>query len=44
MFVSDSTTALSESAHAVRSGHRDTVFTELGELKGKVRPKLNIPQ
>ncbi|PEP45132.1 peptidase [Bacillus pseudomycoides] len=44
MFVSDSTTAPSESGHTVRSGHRDTVFAELGELIEKVRPKLNILQ
>ncbi|TDL86245.1 class D sortase [Vibrio vulnificus] len=36
MFVSDSTTAPSESGgHTVLSGHRDTVFTDLGELKEK---------
>ncbi|PER44246.1 class D sortase, partial [Bacillus thuringiensis] len=34
MFVSDSTTTPSESGgHTVLSGHRDTVFTNLGELK-----------
>ena len=44
MFVSDSTTAPSESGHTVRSGQRDTVFTELGEVIEKVRPKLNILQ
>ncbi|PHC89679.1 peptidase [Bacillus pseudomycoides] len=44
MFVSDSTTAPSESDHTVRSGQRDTVFTELGEVIEKVRPKLNILQ
>ncbi|HDR8244587.1 class D sortase [Bacillus thuringiensis] len=34
MFVSDSTTTPSESGgHIVLSGHRDTVFTNLGELK-----------
>jgi len=35
MFVSNSTTTPSESGHTVLSGHRDTVFTELGELKEK---------
>lgn len=35
MFVSDMTTAPSEGGHTVLSGHRDTVFTELGELKEK---------
>ncbi|MDM5190487.1 class D sortase [Bacillus sp. DX4.1] len=35
MFVSDITTAPSEGGHTVLSGHRDTVFTELGELKEK---------
>lgn len=33
MFVSDITTTPSEKGHTVLSGHRDTVFTELGELK-----------
>jgi sortase A len=33
MFVSDTTTAPSGNGHTVLSGHRDTVFTELGELK-----------
>lgn len=34
MFVSDSTTPPSESGgHTVLSGHRDTIFTTLGELK-----------
>ncbi|MDZ5605703.1 class D sortase [Bacillus pseudomycoides] len=35
MFVSDITTAPSEGGHTVLSGHRDTVFTELGDLKEK---------
>lgn len=35
MFVSNSTTTPSEGGHTVLSGHRDTVFTELGELKEK---------
>ncbi|WP_410983977.1 class D sortase [Bacillus cereus] len=35
MFVSDITTVPSERGHTVLSGHRDTVFTELGELKEK---------
>ncbi|KEK23051.1 class D sortase [Bacillus gaemokensis] len=35
MFVSDSTTAPSGGGHTVLSGHRDTVFTDLGELKEK---------
>lgn len=33
MFVSELTTTPSESGHTVLSGHRDTVFTELGQLK-----------
>ncbi|CUB40282.1 MULTISPECIES: class D sortase [Bacillus cereus group] len=33
MFVSDLTTAPSGNGHTVLSGHRDTVFTELGQLK-----------
>jgi len=33
MFVSDLTTAPSGKGHTVLSGHRDTVFTRLGELK-----------
>lgn len=33
MFVSDITTTPSGKGHTVLSGHRDTVFTELGELK-----------
>ena len=33
MFVSDTTTTPSGNGHTVLSGHRDTVFTELGELK-----------
>ncbi|MFH7833618.1 class D sortase [Bacillus luti] len=35
MFVSDLTTTPSGGGHTVLSGHRDTVFTELGELKEK---------
>ncbi|MBC6971313.1 class D sortase [Bacillus sp. Xin] len=35
MFVSDITTVPSERGHTVLSGHRDTVFIELGELKEK---------
>ncbi|MFK4468774.1 class D sortase [Bacillus sp. RC252] len=35
MFVSDLTTTSSGGGHTVLSGHRDTVFTELGELKEK---------
>lgn len=35
MFVSDITTVPSERGHTVLSGHRDTVFTELAELKEK---------
>lgn len=35
MFVSDITTAPSGGGHTVLSGHRDTVFTDLGELKEK---------
>ena len=33
MFVSDLTTTPSGNGHTVLSGHRDTVFTRLGELK-----------
>ncbi|MGE7883141.1 class D sortase [Bacillus sp. NPDC094077] len=33
MFVSDLTTAPSGNGHTVLSGHRDTVFTELGQLQ-----------
>ncbi|EJR95125.1 class D sortase (plasmid) [Bacillus mycoides] len=33
MFVSDLTTTPSGNGHTVLSGHRDTVFTELGQLK-----------
>ena len=33
MFVSDLTTTPSGKGHTVLSGHRDTVFTRLGELK-----------
>ncbi|WP_243526649.1 class D sortase [Bacillus pseudomycoides] len=33
MFVSELTTTPSGSGHTVLSGHRDTVFTELGQLK-----------
>ncbi|CUB12940.1 Sortase family protein [Bacillus cereus] len=33
MFVSDVTTTPSGGGHTVLSGHRDTVFTDLGELK-----------
>ncbi|MBK5482610.1 class D sortase [Peribacillus sp. TH16] len=33
MFVSNVTTVPSEHGHTVLSGHRDTVFTELGKLK-----------
>ncbi|WP_144502328.1 class D sortase [Bacillus thuringiensis] len=33
MFVSDLTTTPSRNGHTVLSGHRDTVFTELGQLK-----------
>lgn len=36
MFVSDITTVPSERGHTVLSGHRDTVFTELAELKEKI--------
>ncbi|PEV98431.1 class D sortase [Bacillus cereus] len=35
MFVSDVTTTPSGGGHTVLSGHRDTVFTDLGELKEK---------
>ncbi|MGE6344468.1 class D sortase [Bacillus mycoides] len=35
MFVSDLTTTPSGGGHTVLSGHRDTVFTDLGELKEK---------
>lgn len=35
MFVSDITTVPSEHGHTVLNGHRDTVFTELGELQEK---------
>ncbi|EJR49837.1 sortase [Bacillus cereus VD107] len=35
MFVSDLTTTPSGGGHTVLSGHRDTVFTELGDLKEK---------
>lgn len=35
MFVSDMTTVPPQGGHTVLSGHRDTVFTELGELKEK---------
>ncbi|MES9698953.1 class D sortase [Bacillus sp. JJ927] len=35
MFVSDLTTTPSGGGHTVLSGHRDTVFTELEELKEK---------
>ncbi len=35
MFVGDMTTPPSEGGHTVLSGHRDTVFIELGELKEK---------
>ena len=33
MFVSELTTTPSGNGHTVLSGHRDTVFTELGQLK-----------
>ncbi|HGN6582200.1 TPA: sortase, partial [Bacillus cereus] len=33
MFVSDLTTTPSGNGHTVFSGHRDTVFTEFGQLK-----------
>ncbi len=33
MFVSDLTTTPLGKGHTVLSGHRDTVFTELGQLK-----------
>ncbi|WP_448163997.1 class D sortase [Bacillus thuringiensis] len=33
MLVSDNTTTPSGNGHTVLSGHRDTVFTDLGELK-----------
>lgn len=33
MFVSDLTTTPAGNGHTVLSGHRDTVFIELGELK-----------
>ncbi|BCB39903.1 class D sortase [Bacillus cereus] len=35
MFVSDVTTTPSGGGHTVLSGHRDTVFTDLGQLKEK---------
>ena len=35
MFVSDLTTTPSGGGHTVLSGHRDTVFTDLGKLKEK---------
>ncbi len=35
MFVSNLTTTPSGGGHTVLSGHRDTVFTDLGELKEK---------
>ncbi|OJD70662.1 class D sortase [Bacillus sp. NH11B] len=35
MFVSDVTTTPSGGGHTVLSGHRDTVFTDVGELKEK---------
>ncbi|CAM3993054.1 class D sortase [Bacillus paramycoides] len=35
MFVSDLTTTPSGEGHTVLSGHRDTVFTDLGDLKEK---------
>ncbi len=33
MFVSGLTTTPSGNGHTVLSGHRDTVFTDLGQLK-----------